>query len=408
MSEFLQFALAICVIIVAAKVGGYVSLRLGQPSVLGELAAGLILGPSLLNVFNWSFFTDEHLGVTITHLGELGVIWLMFVAGLELDVRELLRSTGVAALAGALGVVVPLLLGTGVALWAGLGVEPAIFVGLILSATSVSISAQTLIELRVLRSRVGLALLGAAVFDDILVILFLSFFVAIAVSGSGASLLGLGVILLRMIAFLVGALAVGAFVLPRLTLRVARLPISQGVIAFVVVVSLAYALAAELLGGMAAITGAFLAGLMLATTPVKEEIEQGMDTLAYGFFVPIFLVNIGLETDVLSLESGELLFTAGITLVAVAGKVLGSGLGASLGGFGRRESLQLGIGMVSRGEVGLIVASVGLLEGLITTEIFSSVVVMVIVTTLVTPPLLRLSFTFRPKAQPAPASRANE
>jgi Kef-type K+ transport system membrane component KefB len=392
MSNFLQFAMAIAIIIVAAKAGGYISLRLGQPSVLGELVAGLVLGPSVLNLLHLPFFTDEHLATSITHLGELGVIWLMFVAGLELDMRELLKSGGVAALAGILGVVVPLGAGTGVAMAAGLDPRSAVFVGLILSATSVSISAQTLIELRVLRSRVGLGLLGAAVFDDILVILFLSIFVAIGVSGAGADIWGTVVILLRMIGFLVGAVVFGLLFLPRLAARVSRLPISQGIIAFVVVTGLFYALAAELLGGMAAITGAFLAGLLLADTPLREEIEEGMATLAYGFFVPIFLVNIGLETNVRDLQADELLFTGAIILVAVLGKILGSGLGARIGGFTRRQSLQLGIGMVSRGEVGLIVASVGILEEVITAAIFSEVVVMVIVTTLITPPLLRLAF----------------
>jgi Kef-type K+ transport system membrane component KefB len=403
-NEFLHFILAIAIIIVAAKLGGLISIRLGQPSVLGELVAGILLGPTFLNMLHvWPIFAaDEVLPESLTQMAEIGVILLMFLAGLELEIGELLRSGKVAALAGSLGVIVPLLMGFGTALLFGSGINEAVFIGLALSATSVSISAQTLMELGVLRSQVGLSLLGAAVFDDILVILLLS--TASIVLGTGGAETSLMMTILRMVLYLAAAIAVGAFIIPPAARIVSELPISQGVIAFTVVVLLFYAWSAEELGGVASITGAFLAGLFFARTPLAGQIETGLSALAYGFFVPIFFVNIGLESDLRAISGNMWVFAIALTVVAIVSKVIGSGVGALLGGLQRRDSLRLGIGMISRGEVGLIVASVALVEGMITQDIFSIVVFMVIVATLITPPLLRASYSGSPKAEPAPGS----
>jgi len=390
LSNFLQLAFLLVIILVAAKASGYLATRLGQPSVLGELLVGLLLGPSLVDIVHLPFITNLHLGETIHELGELGVLLLMFIAGLELHLSELAKNTRVAAYAGALGVFVPVALGVLAGELFGLSLENSIFLGLTLGATSVSISAQTLMELKVLRSRVGLGLLGAAVFDDILVILFLSSFVALAAGGSAAQVV---VVLIRMIGFLVLSAAFGLWVLPRLTVAISKMHFSQNVLTFAIVIMLTYGLAAELLGGMAAITGAFLAGLMLARTHEKERIESGMHALAYGLFVPIFFVNIGLSIDLREFQLQALFFTVVIILVAVAGKWLGSGWGARLGGLSQHESIQLGAGMISRGEVGLIVASVGVYDNLVSAEEFSAIVVMVLVTTLITPPILRALFS---------------
>ena len=401
--EFLNFILALVIIITAAKIGGYASARLKQPSVLGELLAGLILGPTVLDMLHvWPVFNaDQHLGESITLLAELGVLLLMMLAGLELHLSELLKSGKVAALAGSLGVIVPLGLGWGAAVLFGAASSEALFIGLTLAATSVSISAQTLMELKVLRSRVGLALLGAAVFDDVLVILILSVSF-ILVGGAAGGLSSVVITILSMIGYLVVASLLGFWLLPRLTSWIDRLPISQGTLAFALITSLIYAWAAEVVGGMAAITGAFLVGLFLARTPYKERIEAGISAMAYSFFVPIFFVNIGLEVNMRTIGGEALWFALIITLVAVLSKLGGSGLGARLGGLSGRESWQLGIGMVSRGEVGLIVASFALAEGLLSLENFSVVVFMVIVATLVTPPMLRASFAAR--SQPAVTS----
>ena len=393
MTPFLQFDIALVIIITLAKLGGYLSYRMGQPSVLGELLVGIFLGPTLLDFLHWPYFTDEHLAETIAHLAELGVLLLMFIAGLDLHIVDLVKSGRVSALAGVMGVIVPMLLGSLAGTWLGMEVPSAIFLGLVLSATSVSISAQTLMELNVLRSRVGVSLLGAAVFDDILVILGLSVFVAVMQAGEGTSIWSVLLIVVKMAAYLGGALAIGIWLMPKLANWVDELPISRGLIAFAFVVALIYAWTAEAVGGMAAITGAFLAGLMLARTRVKEYIESGIGTLAYAVFVPIFFVNVGLSANARELTPQSLWLLIVIVVVAIVGKVLGAGGGAKLAGLSNLESLQLGVGMMSRGEVGLIVASVGILEGVISKQVFSAVVGVVILTTLLTPIVLRSLFS---------------
>ena len=399
-SDFFEFILAIVIIIIAAKTGGYLSTRFNQPSVLGELLAGLLLGPTLLDMLHsWTFFFahPEPLQEILAFMAELGVILLMLLAGLELHLPDLLNAGKVSALSGILGVVLPLGLGFGAAALFGAGRVEALFLGLTLAATSVSISAQTLMELNVLRSRVGLALLGAAVFDDILVILVLSIaFVLVGDSAGGLS--GVLITILNMVLYLGIASALGLWVLPWLAHKIHRLPISKGTLAFVLVICLIYAYAAEVYGGMAAITGAFLAGLFLGRTQMKEEIEEGISSLAYAFFVPIFFVNIGLEVNLRAISGSAWWFAIVFTLIAVISKIVGSGLGARLTGFTNREAFQLGIGMVSRGEVGLIVASFALSEALISQANFSIGVFMVIIATLVTPPMLRAAFAKRSSA----------
>ena len=227
MDPLLQFILALAIIVVAAKGSGYLSNRLGQPAVLGELLAGLVLGPTVLNMLHWPVFSDQHLGEILSHLAHLGVLFLMFIAGLEVDLEAMARAGRPAVLAGVLGVVVPVGLGIAVALPFGFDLQRSFFMGLVLAATSVSISAQTLIELKVLRSRVGIALLSAAVVDDVLVILFLSLFTALTADGGGGAVAILWV-LVRMVAFLGLAIWLGAKLIPRLGFLVDRLPISEG------------------------------------------------------------------------------------------------------------------------------------------------------------------------------------
>ncbi len=350
---------------------------------------GLLLGPSLINIVQLPFITSLHVGETIQELGELGVLLLMFLAGLELHLSDLAKNTKVAAYAGVLGVIVPVGLGLIVGELFGMSLENSIFLGLTLGATSVSISAQTLMELKMLRSRVGLGLLGAAVFDDILVILLLSSFVALADGGTAAQIF---LVLMKMIGFLVLSAGFGLWVLPRLTVAVSKMHFSQNVLTFAIVIMLTYGLAAELLGGMAAITGTFVAGLMFGRTQEKSQLEGGLRALSYAFFVPIFFVSIGLAINLREVSLNALWLMLAVSFLAVVGKILGSGIGARLGKFSWLESLQLGIGMVSRGEVGLIVASIGLTAGHLTEDAFSAVVGMILITTLVTPPLLRAAF----------------
>jgi Kef-type K+ transport system membrane component KefB len=388
MDPMMQLLLALAIIIVAAKGGGYVAGRLGQPAVLGELLIGLILGPTVLDMLQWPLFSDQHLGETLNHLSHLGVLFLMFIAGLEVDLMEMLSTGRPAVLAGIMGAVAPLALGMAAALAFGFDVQRSLFMGLVLAATSVSISAQCLMEMGVLRSREGVALLGGAVVDDVLVILFLSLFLAVA-GGGGRGAITILWVVVKMVAFLALAVAAGARFVPRLVSLVSRLPVSEGVMALVIVTTLLYGWAAEALGGMAAITGAFLAGLLFARTSVRQHVETGMHTLAYAWLVPIFFVSVGLEANARALGRQDLPFAVLIIVVAVISKILGSGIGARIGGFSNIESLRLGVGMTSRGEVGLIVASVGLNAGLIGERIFASVVLMVLGTTPATPVMLR-------------------
>ncbi|MGQ9516699.1 MAG: cation:proton antiporter [Anaerolineae bacterium] len=403
MAPALQLLLALFIILVAAKSAGYLSTRLGQPSVLGELLIGLILGPTLFNMLHWPFFNDPHLGETVSHLAELGVLILMFVAGMEVDIETMLRAGRPAVLAGVVGVIAPILLG-GLQGWlAGFDLAHSTFLGLTLAATSVSISAQTLMELNVLRSRVGMALLGAAVVDDVLVVLLLSVFMGVAAGSS--SLLSIVWVLARMVIFLVLSVWLGGTILPRLGALVERLPISEGMMALALAMTFLYAWAAEALGGMAAITGAFIAGLIFGRSPFRQEVEKGMHTIAYAWLVPIFFVSIGLETNARSLGISGIPFALILVLIAMLSKVIGCGLGARLGGFANGEALRLGVGMSSRGEVGLIVATVGMSTGLVDDMIFAGVVLMVLATTLLTPILLRALYP-RPAAQPQPQAVA--
>jgi len=295
MTPFLQLAFELVIILLAAKAAGYLSTRLGQPAVLGELIVGVLLGPSLIDILHLPFTGNPSLGVTLSELSELGVLLLMFIAGLELHLRELTTHRKVSLLASLGGLLLSIGLGWGAGRGFGMSNTAALLLGLALAATSVSISARTLMELGMLRSRVGLSLLGAAVVDDILSILAFSIFLAIY-SGNGG-IAGLAWIVLRMVIFLSIATAFGLWVLPRLARWVERLSISQGVLVFALVILLVYGLAAELVGQMAAIIGTFLAGLMFARTPEKSIIEPGITALAYGFFVPIFFINIGLSVN---------------------------------------------------------------------------------------------------------------
>lgn len=388
MPSILPLLLALALVITAAKIGGWLSNRLGQPAVLGELVAGLLLGPSVLDLFGRPYFEAGHTLETIHEVGELGVIFLMFVAGLEVHLSDFVKTGKPALFAGILGVVVPIVFGALVVLPFGYAFEPAVFLGIVLAATSVSISAQTLMELGRLRSREGFTLLGAAVVDDVLAIGVLSVFVALVEGDSGGTI-GLVWVIVRMLLFLVGAFLVGVWLLPRLARWAERLPVSQGLMSFVIVSLLVFAWASEAVGGVAAITGAFIAGVALSRSSVKDEVERGIHTLTYAFFVPVFLVGIGLMANVKLLSSSDVGLTIVVCVVAILTKLIGSGLGAKLGGMTWIESLRIGLGMVSRGEVGLIVAGVGITSGVIGTNVFTVVVVMVLVTTLVTPPLLR-------------------
>lgn len=402
MTHVLQLLLLLSVIIIAAKLAGALAGRIGQPSVFGEILAGLVLGPTFLNMLGWPLFAAPAadssaagmLAVT-RDLADVGVILLMFVAGLETDVAELRRVGKVAFWSAFGGVVLPMAGGalTAVAFGYPLYWE-GIFIGAILTATSVSISAQTLLELGALRTREGSTIVGAAVIDDVMGIIVLSLVVAFAkASSDGVNLVEIGLVALRIATFFATAVWAGRWLAPVLR-RARRLGVSQAVLAVALVIAFLYSWAAEYLGAVAAITGAYVAGVLIAQTEFKKELDAGIHPLTYSMFVPAFFISIGLQAN--GRELGDrAAFTIVLVVVAIVAKAIGCGVFARMFGFTTKESIRVGAGMISRGEVGLIVAGYGLANGLIGRDVFSASVIMVLVTTMVTPPLLRLVFPRR-------------
>lgn len=402
MHSVLPLFLALALIVAVAKAAGYASVRLGQPAVLGELLIGLVLGPTVLDMLHWPIFGHADLDPIVTALANLGVLVLMFVAGLEVDPLALRRAGRPATVSGIMGVAVPVAVAAVAFPLMGYPMRESLFLGLVLAATSVSISAQTLMELGVLRSAVGVALLGAAIIDDVLVVLLLAVLLALGSGGGGA--LAVAWAFAKMALFLATVLLVGRRAIRWLAARVDDLPISEGVMALAIVAALGLAWASEALGGMASITGAFVAGLLFRDTNYREHIENGMHTIAYALLVPVFFVSIGLEADARAIGVDGIGFALTFVLIAVLTKVVGCGIGARLAGMSMRDALRLGVGMTSRGEVGLIVAAIGIEVGVLSDDLFATTVVMVLATTLLTPMALRALYPREP-APSAPAGR---
>ena len=368
--------LPIAGMLIAAKIAGVLSMRIGMPSVFGELLIGLILGPALLG-----WITPNE---TTAVMAEIGVVLLMFMAGMETDMVAM-RSVGRPAFLAALGgVFLPLVGGTLAMQVFGFDWQTGVLIGAVLMATSVSISAQTLRELGQMRTQIGSVILGAAIIDDVLGVLIFAVVVNL-ITGVG----DLGMTLLKMTLFFPIAWFIGDRLLPLLVRLEKRLPQREAALTILLALVLVYAWAAESLGSVAAITGAYLLGI-LATRHLdpKHIAHDGTATVGYAFFIPIFFVNIGLQVSPNDVFSAPLLIVV-ITVVAIITKLLGGGLGARIGGMSWRPALTVGAGMVSRGEVALVLAGAALSAGVINGTIFSALIVMTLVTTLVTPPLLR-------------------
>jgi Kef-type K+ transport system membrane component KefB len=413
-----QLLLLLTIVTLVSKGAGHVSARLGQPAVFGEILAGLLLGPSLVNLLGWGMFlthgdagpgSGPDLGAVLRDVADLGVILLMFVAGLETDLPEVRRVGRVAFWTASGGVILPLGCGAVTANLFGYGWGQGFFIGTVLTATSVSISAQTLMEMGHLRSKEGSTILGAAVIDDVLGLVVLSIVVAFLGAGAapaaGDTMAAATIlpVIARLGLFFGLAWLLGRWLLEPAASFVGRLRVSEPMMAFAVAVGFLYAWAAEHLGGIAAITGAYMAGVLFGRTSVRRRLQEGFQPLTYSFFVPVFFVNIGLQADVTRL-GGAVALTAAILAVAVASKAFGCGVSAWMCGFRPREALRVGVGMISRGEVGLIVAGYGLGRGIIGQDLFSVMVLMVLVTTLITPLGLRAVFPRRvAEAAPGPA-----
>ena len=391
--------LALGIIILASRLAGSFTRRMGQPRVLGELVIGVILGPTLLDLLHTPLFHGVDLTETIHQLAELGVLLLMFIVGLEVEVSELARVGRVALYAGFLGAVLPVALAFPIVLAFGYTWPAALFAGVTLAATSVSISAQVLLELGYLRTKEGNALLATALVDDVLAILLVS--LTIAITGPGGEvapgeLLG---IVVRMVLYLVGAFAVAWFIVPRVMNWIAqhpRLSQAHGVSAFALVLMLAFAWSAEEFGGVAAITGAFLAGVGIsqASERVEHIVEEAAGHIAYAFLVPVFFVAVGLQANLSTFPLAALPFAGVLLVSAVLSKVVGCGVGARLGGFSRSESIRVGVCMISRGEVGIIIASLGLSSGVLVAgePLFAALFLVILLTTVLAPPLVRWIF----------------
>jgi Kef-type K+ transport system membrane component KefB len=398
MTHPLQLLVLLSLIVAASKLAGAAASRAGQPAVFGEVLMGLILGPTVLNILGWGIFSPHPTGAslldTVRDFADIGVILLMLIAGLETDLGEMRRSGTVAFWTAAGGVILPMAGGALTAIAFGLPLRwEGIFIGAILTATSVSISAQTLLEVGALRSKVGATILGAAVIDDVMGIIVLSVVVALARTGGTFDPGTIAVLAARIAGFFLLAYMGGRY-FGAIARQSKKLKVSQGLIATVVVIALLYAWAAEYIGAMAAITGSYVAGVLFAQTPYKREIDQGIHPLTYSVFVPVFFVSIGLQASGRDLGN-HVGFTLALLAAAIAGKAVGCGLFARLFGFSAREAAQVGAGMISRGEVGLIVAGYGLEHHIIGRDIYSASVTMVLVTTMLTPPLLRLTFPRR-------------
>lgn len=395
----------LALIIAAAKIAGALAARIHQPAVFGEILVGVIFGPTVLNILGWPMFATpvgtanpESLGLlpVVRDLAEIGVLLLMFVAGLETDLEQMRHVGKVAFWSAFGGVVLPIVGGAALSVAFGLPLLwEGIFIGTILTATSVSISAQTLMELGALRSREGSTILAAAVIDDVMGIVVLSIVVALSkASASGTVGAGaLALVALRLVAYFFVAIYAGRW-LPRALAWASALPASQAMLAAVLVVAFVYGWAAEYAGGVAAITGTYLAGVLVAQTKFKTSIDSGVHALTYAMFVPVFFISIGLQADARALGD-QIPFATSLIVVAIIAKVIGCGVSSRLCGFDNQESIRVGIGMISRGEVGLIVAGYGLSEGLIGRDVFSASVLVVLATTMATPPLLHL--VFRPR-----------
>ena len=402
-----RFLLDLAIILLFTKVLGLLTKKVQMPQVVGALLAGLLLGPAGIGILEETSF--------IQSLAEIGVIVLMFCAGMETDIKEL-RASGKASLVIALcGVIVPLLGGFGAAYIfnrPGMIASDAdtsvllqnIFIGVILTATSVSITVETLKELGKLKTRSGNAILGAAIIDDILGIVALTIVTSLADSS-----VKIGTVMLKIIGFFVFAGGVG-FLFYRLYknwVDKARKELHRHtIIAFVFCLLMSYI--AEVVFGVADITGAFIAGLIISNVRRSTYLESKFDTISYLLLSPVFFASIGLKVVLPDMSAAIVGFAVILTIVAILTKVVGCGLGAKLCGYQNYQARRIGVGMISRGEVALIVASKGAGLGLLGSAFLGPVIIVVVITTIITPVLLKIVFRTGAAAAQEPLVPENE
>ena len=383
-----HYLMDLALILLSTKLLGILTKRIQMPQVVGALLAGLILGPAMLNVLSETEF--------LTQLSELGVIVLMFSAGMGTDIQELKHSGKAGFLVALLGVLVPLALGTGLAVFAARvgmivysGFLEAVFIGTVLTATSVSITVETLKELGKLETKVGNTILAAALIDDVLGLIALT--IVSSVAGGEESIL---LVLVKIVLFFVFAAVVSLLALKffrwLMSLWPGRERRRYPVLAFVLCLLMAYC--AEEFFGVADITGAYVAGLVISCTPRAAYIQSKFEPLSFLLLTPVFFASVGIKANVSGMDARLVIFSVLLLLVSIITKIIGCGLGAKLCRFTGKESLQVGVGMVCRGEVALIVANRGLELGVLSAAMMAPVIITVVGGTILTPVMLKLVF----------------
>ena len=382
--ESYDFLLFVAIILLSTKIFSLLSQKVNMPQVVGALLVGVLLGSSCLNILHETDF--------LTKSAEIGVIFLMFLAGLDTDFDDLKATGKSSVIIAFVGVLIPL--GSGFLTYYLFfhGQRPdtmifleSAFVGIVLTATSVSITVETLREMGKLKGKMGTSILGAAIIDDILGIIALTVITSFTVPG-----VDIMVVLLKILLFFVFIAVCGFFVFRLFR----KLEIVYGTKRRVAIYAVAFCLLlsyiSEVYFGVVDITGAYFAGLILCNvTETKSYIASKINITSYMFFTPIFFASIGIKTVITGMSQELILFTLALLIVAILSKIVGCGLGAKICGFSNMDSLAIGVGMISRGEVALIVAQKGEQAGLISPTLFPAIVLVVIVTTLITPILLK-------------------
>lgn len=379
------------------KILGLVMKKAGLPQVVGMLIAGILIGPAIWKPLTGGRFIPVKPSQFLTDLAELGVIMIMFGAGLETDLGELKRSGLKASFVALMGVIVPLVLGFCIAIpFFGLhnkhDVLKCVFIGVIITATSVSITVETLRELGKLKGRTGTVILSAAILDDVIGIIVLTFVIGMKDPAKAKPYM----VLIKTALFFVCGIAVGVGLNYLFRWLEKKYPHRRRVPIFGLVMCFLYAYSAERFFGIADITGAYLAGMLLSNTRETGYIERKVDINTYMIFAPVFFANIGIKTDFSGFTPSILLFGTLFVLAGMGGKVIGCGAAAKLSRYSWRESLQVGVGMMARGEVALIVAQKGIAAGLLDEIYVAPVILLVILSSLVTPILLKLLFKKEP------------
>jgi len=391
MTEMLEFVKDFGLILLICKGFGIISKRVGAPQVVGEIIGGLILGPCLFDLIES--------GDIISLFAEIGVLLLMFSTGLGTDIKQLIKTGKTAFLMALVGVMVPLAGGTllyscvyGFGTVGSKEFFTAVFIGTIMTATSVSITVATLQELGKINTGLGTTIVSAAIIDDVIGMIVLTCVIG-AASGKDGSL---GVILLKMALFFIFALIVGYIVNRLIEILDRKYPHTQRIPIFSLAACFLMAYIAETVFGIADITGAYIMGVALASVDDAKYIEKKVDISAYMIFAPVFFANIGLQTNLKDMTGDMILFSVLFVLVALACKIIGCGLVARLSGFNTGDALKAGVGMMTRGEVALIVAQKGLAMGFIDSSFFSAVILLIIVSSIATPLLLKMMYKKEP------------